>query len=80
MGPSGMGARACFMPLNLLLLLITRALLRTCSKSLKQQDRPCQVNELQTGIEQPLAVLAQSAALAPLGKAALNHSVFETSP
>ena len=34
----------------------------------------------ESDIEQPLAVLAQSAALAPLGKAALNHSVFETSP
>ena len=46
--------------------------LRTCSKSPEQKAQECQVDELQAGVEQPLAVLPQPPVLLQPGKAALD--------
>ena len=46
---------------------------RACSKSFEQQSQECQMDELQAGVQQPLAVLAQPPVLLQPGKAALYH-------
>lgn len=46
--------------------------LRTCSKSFEQQSQKCQMDELQAGVQQPLAVLPQPPVLLQPGKAALD--------
>jgi PAS domain-containing protein len=48
------------------------ALLRACSKSFEQQSQECQMDELQAGVQQPLAVLPQPPVLLQPGKAALD--------
>ena len=46
---------------------------RACSKSFEQQSQECQMDELQAGVQQPLAVLPQPPVLLQPGKAALHH-------
>lgn len=50
--------------------------LRACSKSPDDQGKESQVNELQAGVEQSLAVLPQPPVLLQPGKAAFDNPAF----